>query len=109
MANQDLTRYEIQDSLFPTDNELEIPTLRLDMQPRSCAIPFVLFGEQRRSFKMQGHGTLSFYTDDYRFQTVYEHPEKIVAMQPANIVEPNFSLYDETPIAFGMQQIYKKK
>ena len=105
----DLTRYEIQDSLFPTDNELEIPTLRLDMQPKSCAIPFVLFGEQRRSFKMGGTGTLCFYTEDYRFNTVYEHPEKIVAMQPANIVEPNFSLYDETPIAFGMQQIYKKR
>ena len=58
---------------------------------------------------MGGTGTLCFYTDDYRFQSVYEHPEKIVAMQPANIVEPNFSLYDETPIAFGMQQIYKKR
>ena len=106
---EDLTRYEIQDSLFPADNDLEIPALRIDMQPKTCAIPFVLFGEARRSFKMGGNGTLCFYTEDYRFNTVYEHPEKIVAMQPANIVEPNFSLYDETPIAFGMQQIYKKR
>ena len=112
MANRAIDipqRYYVEDSLFPTDNMLEIPQLRLDMQPKSCAIPFVLFGEARRSFQMRGQGTLCFYTDDYRFNTVYEHPEKILYMQPKNIVEPNFSLYDETPIAFGMQQIYKKR
>ena len=102
-------KYYFQDSLFPSNNDLEIPTLRLDMQPKSCAIPFVLWGEQRRSFKMNNAGTLCFYTEDYRFNSVYEHPEKILYMEPLNIVEPNFSLYDETPIAFGMQQIYKKR
>lgn len=102
-------RFYVEDSLFPTDNDLEIPTLKLDMQPKSVAIPFVLFGETRRSFKMQGQGTLCFYTEDYRFNTVYEHPEKITYMQPANIVEPNFSLYDETPISMGLNQIYKKR
>jgi len=102
-------KYYFQDSLFPSNNDLEIPTLRLDMQPKSCAIPFILWGEQRRTFKMNNTGTLCFYTEDYRFNSVYEHPEKILYMEPANAVEPNFSLYDETPIAFGMQQIYKKR
>lgn len=100
----------IPDSLFPSDNELEIPTLRMDMQPKYCDIPFVLYGEQRRTFQMDGTGTLHFYTDDYRFgDTIYQHPEKILNHNPANIVEPNYSLYNETPIAFGMQAVYKKR
>jgi len=58
---------------------------------------------------MNGTGTLHFYTDDYRFSTVYEHPEKILQHNPQNIVEPNFSLFNDTPIAFGMQAVYKKR
>lgn len=99
----------IPDCLFPTDNELEIPSLRLDMQPKFCDIPFVCFGEQKRTYNMHGTGTLHFYTDDYRFNAVYDHPDRILAHNPANIVEPNFSLFNETPIAFGMQAIYKKR
>lgn len=68
----------IPDCLFPTDNDIEIPMLRLDVQPKFCDIPFVCFGEQKRTFEMNGQGTLHFYTDDYRFNTVYEHPEKIL-------------------------------
>lgn len=99
----------VPDCLFPTDNDLEIPTLRLDVQPKYCEIPFVCFGEQKRTFDMNGSGTLHFYTDDYRFTAVYEHPERILQHNPANIVEPNFSLFNETPIAFGLQNIYKKR
>lgn len=99
----------IPDSLFPADNELEIPTLMLERQPRFAEIPFVRFGEQKRTFQMNGRGTLHFYTDDYKFNSVFEHPEKILQHNPACIVEPNFSLFVDTPIAFGMQNIYKKR
>ena len=99
----------IPDSLFPTDNDFEVPSLRLDMAASTCEIPFVCFGEQKRTFKMNGTGTLHFYTDDYRFNSVYEHTEKILQHNPNNIVEPNFSLFNETPIAFGLQAIYKKR
>ena len=99
----------IPDSLFPTDNDFEVPSLRLDMAASTCEIPFVCFGEQKRTFKMNGTGTLHFYTDDYRFNAVYEHPEKILQHNPNNIVKPNFSLFNEAPIAFGLQAIYKKR
>ena len=49
----------VPDNLFPTDNDMEVPMLRLDRQPQTIEIPFVLFGEQKRSFKMNGHGTLT--------------------------------------------------
>lgn len=100
----------VPDCIFPSDNDFEIPTLRLDVQPKFCEIPFVLFGEQKRTFQMGGRGTLHFYTDDYRFgDALYQHPEKILKHNPANIVEPNYSLFNETPIAFGMQAVYKKR
>lgn len=100
----------IPDCLFPSDNDLEIPSLRLDMQPKYAEIPFVLYGEQARTFQMEGNGTLHFYTDDYRFgDSLFDHPEKIIKHNPSTIVEPNYSLYNDTPIAFGMQQIYKKR
>ena len=88
---------------------MEIPTLTLDCQPKLVEIPFVCFGEQKRTFDMMGNGTLHFYTDDYRFSAVYDHPDRITQHHPANIVEPNFSLYNEMPIALGMQAVYKKR
>lgn len=110
MSNQ-LSKYDtyIPDCLFPTDNQMEIPTLRLDVQPSCVEIPFICFGEQKRSKNMGGHGVLHFYTDDYRWQSIYEHPEKILRHNPGSIVEPNFSLFNETPIAFGLQAVYKKR
>ena len=31
----------VPDQLLPSDNQLEIPSLRLDMQPKGCEIAFV--------------------------------------------------------------------
>ena len=70
------TDYELTlpDQLFPTDNDLEIPTLDIDMQAKECQSPFLCFGEQKRTFNLNGEGSLHFYTDDYRFSAIYEHP-----------------------------------
>lgn len=99
----------IPDCFLPTDNQMEIPTLSLDVQPTHVEIPFLCYGEQKRSKDMRGSGVLHFYTDDYRWQSIYEHPEKILRHNPGAIVEPNFSLFNETPVAFGLQAIYKKR
>ncbi len=100
----------IPDQLFPCDNDLEIPSLDINMQAQTCDIPFLCFGEQKRTLNMNGTGTVHFYTDDYRFTAVYDHPEKIYKQHaPMNIVEPNYSLYNDTPISFGLREIYKKR
>lgn len=99
----------IPDCLFPSDNHMEIPSLMLDVQPTHVEIPCLCFGEQRRTKNMNGQGILHFYTDDYKWQSIYEHPEKILKHNPGAIVEPNFSLFNETPVAFGLQSIYKKR
>jgi hypothetical protein len=99
----------IPDTLFPSDNDAEIPTLRLDMQAQELSIPFLCWGEQKRTVNLLGTGSLHFYTDDYRFTALYERPDKILKSNPRNIVEPNFSLFDDMPVAFGLQCIYKKR
>lgn len=99
----------IPDCLFATDNSWEIPVLDDSMQATSVDIPMLAFGEQKRTLNLQGNGTVHFYVDDYRFSSVYEHPEKILAHNPRNIIEPNFSLYLDMAPAFGLQAIYKKR
>lgn len=98
-----------QDASYPSDNDLEIPCLRMDLQAHECTKPFCAFGEQKRTFNLEHAGCLHFYVDDYRFNSVWNHPEKILRSNPKSIVEPNFSLYADTPISFGLQSIYKKR
>lgn len=98
-----------RDVTYPSDNDLEIPTLRLDMQANECGKPFCAFGEQKRTFDLNYSGCLHFYVDDYRFNAIWAHPEKILQSNPRAIVEPNFSLFADTPISFGLQSIYKKR
>ncbi len=100
----------IPDEIFESDNDFEIPCLRTDMQAQTCGLPFLAFGEQKRTYKMNGTGTLHFYVDDYRWgDALYQHPEKILNHNPMNIVEPNYSLFAEMPLAFGIQNVYKKR
>ena len=96
---------QVPDILFPTNNDAEIPTLRMDMQAEYCEIPFLAFGEQKRTYDLEGTGTVHFYVDDYRFSAIYEHPSKILQHHPANIVEPNFSMFNEMPIAFAALRV----
>lgn len=104
-----MQNFRIPDSIFPTENDFEVPTLRRDMQAQTCEVPFVCYGEQRRAFRMEGNGTLHFYTDDCRFNTGYDRPERILVYRPRNIVEPNYTLTNETAVAFGLQMVYKKR
>lgn len=99
----------IPDTLFPSDNDAEIPNLRLDMQAQELSIPFLCWGEQKRTTNLLGLGSMHFYTDDYRYTALYDHPEQILRANPRNIVEPNYSLFDDMPVSFGLQRIYKKR
>ena len=99
----------IPDTLFPTDNDWEIPVLDDTMQAQEVAIPCQKWGEQARTLDLRGNGTIHFYTDDYKFNALYENPAKLANAHPRNIVEPNFSLYLDMAPAFGLQAIYRKR
>lgn len=96
----------VKDILYPSDNLYDIPCLRIDRQAGHLELPFVPYGTGRRNRRV---ATLHFYVDDYRFNALWKNPAKIVNIDPAAAVEPNYSLFDATPLAFGLQFIYQKR
>lgn len=97
-----------EDRIYPSDNEYEIPTLLLDRQPKDGPLlPFSGWGINARCKK--GISTYHFYVDDYRFENVWRHPEKVALSGCREIVEPNFTLHLNMPIGYGLHLIYKKR
>lgn len=95
------------DCLYPTDNQYGIPVLSLDMQAQQLDLPFVAWGTQKRASEMRG--TWHFYVDDYRFNALWKNPLPVIKSGCINAVEPNFSVYQQTPQAVSLWQIYRKR
>ena len=96
----------VKDILYPSDNLYDIPCLRLDRQAGQLELPFVPYGT---AFKMKTAKTLHYYVEDYRFNTLWENPAKVLKHAITQSVEPNCSLFDTTPIARGLERIYRKR
>lgn len=97
----------VNDVLFDSNNEFEIPNLLLDKQARRVELPITPWGANSRLRK--DVCTYHFYVDDYRFENLWKDPLNLINSDCKAIVEPNCSLHDQTPIAFGLQMIYKKR
>lgn len=76
------------------------------MQAGFLVLPFSPYGLGR---KKREAATVHFYVDDYRFSALWKNPAKFLDTHPVAAVEPNYSLFDTTPIAFGLQLIYQKR
>lgn len=96
-----------RDVLYPSDNDFEIPNLLLDMQADKVELPFSPWGANSRLRK--DVATYHFYVDDYRFEALFKDPVKLLTSGCKIVVEPNCSCHDQTPIAWGLQLIYKKR
>lgn len=95
------------DMIFPSDNEWGIPSLLPQAPISGLPMPCERWGRfARGSFN---GGTLHFYTDDARFETIWQTPEKIVFSQCKAILEPNVSTGNMTPRAFALWGIYRKR
>lgn len=97
----------VPDCIFPSNNPFDIPTLLMHEKPVYVEMPFRGWGVEARS--KQGVGTYHFYVDDYRFDALWDDPSKIINSGVSAIVEPNTSLYETTPISYGIFQIYRKR
>lgn len=96
------------DRLYNSDNKYDIPLLLLEQQPENgVLLPFSPWGADSRQRK--GVATYHFYVEDYRFEAIWKNPLIVLEGGTQAIVEPNLSLFDTTPIAYGLQQIYKKR
>ena len=104
---EDFYRNMLGDFLYESDNEFEIPNLLLDQQPMHVELPLTPWGANSRLRK--DVNTYHFYVDDYRFEALFKDPIKLLLSGCKQIVEPNCSCHDQTPIAMGIYQIYRKR
>lgn len=100
-------RSMLKDVLYESDNIYEIPNLLLEMQAGKVELPLTPWGANSRLTK--GVATYHFYVDDYRFEALWKDPTKLLASGCRAVVEPNCSCHDQTPIAYGISLIYKKR
>lgn len=96
-----------KDVLYDSDNIFDIPNLLLSEQAGRVEMPLNAWGANSRLRK--DVATYHFYVDDYRFEALFKNPVKLVLSGCKAIVEPNCSCHDQTPIAWGIQLIYKKR
>ena len=94
--------------IFSSNNSLEIPVLLSSMQTMNGILqPIGIWGTQCRA--KSSAATWLFYVDDYRFTSLINDPAQVIRTGCDCAAEPNFSLFDSTPIAEGVVKIYRKR
>ena len=107
VEQMDLYKEMLTDCIYPSDNLFDIPVLDKNEQAGHLVLPLAPYGADSRLRK--DIGTYHFYVEDYRFEAIWKDPVKVLLSGCKAVVEPNLSLFDTTPIAYGLQQIYKKR
>lgn len=101
-------QYEtVPDALFPSDNDFGIPALNIHKQAEYIVLPVTRWGSVRRSAAMDG--TWHFYSEDYRFSGLWKNPNVLVETGCVGAIEPNYSCYEQMPLAVGLYRIYQKR
>jgi hypothetical protein len=95
------------DALYPAANPLGIPDLDPDRQP-DC-VPLPVWGWGSTSRDREHRGTWHFFTDDFRWSRLLKDPSALVETGAAAAVEPNISVFDDTPKALAIASIYRKR
>jgi len=90
---------------YDTESVYGIPILDLSMQAESFGA--VDLWNSRR--KQDLAGTLVFYTEDWRYEGIWQRPSIIRLTQADSFVEPNYSIYADSPLALVLWQTYKKR
>ena len=95
------------DLLFASNNPYDIPALLPNMQGGQLEMPITPWGSNSRL--RADVSTYHFYVDDYRFNKVWREPHTVANSGVHSLVEPNYSMHDQTPTAWAMHLVYKKR
>lgn len=106
-AEPELTRGDVPDAVWPTDNDYGVPLLDIRLQAKAFDQPSAIWGASSRKARMAG--TWLFYTEDYRYEALWADPSPILNTGAMAAVEPNFSAYSNMPMAVALWQIYRKR
>ncbi len=101
-----ITRYDVPDAFWPSDNEDGVPMLDLAMQADAVDAPIAKWGYYARTKQV---GTLHFYTEDYKFEALWKDPSGLLLSGCVNAVEPNFSTNIQMPRALAVYQVFRKR
>jgi hypothetical protein len=93
--------------ILPTNNFFDVPALRLDMQAAAIEPPVMPWGSVSRGTRMPG--TWAFYVDDARFTALLRDPLQLLVTGCTAAVEPNVTLYDQSPRAEVLWATYRKR
>lgn len=96
------------DLIFASDNPYDIPMLDLALQAKALHAPLLGWGTIKRG-KRINRGSFHFYADDYRFKSLWDKPEALIATECNCIIEPNLSVFPQTPLAVAIELTYKKR
>ena len=95
--------------LFWSDNKWGIPLLaQQTITPPAWLVPY---RQRIRSQTELDDGGVHFFTDDYRFESVWNRPNKgIQALQPyTTVLTPDFSLYRDWPLTLQLWNTYRNR
>lgn len=101
-----LSKYDVPDALWATNNEFGIPLLDINMQADAVDAPIAKWGYYGRNKRV---GTYHFYTEDYKFEALWKDPSVLLNSGAINVVEPNYSTNAQMPIAIVLYNIYRKR
>lgn len=107
LSQPTLSKSDVPDAIFPTDNDYGIPVLMSELQADALDAPVSTWRETHYTGK--SGGTVLFYLDDSRFNALWSDPTPLVKAQPITIVEPNFSMNVIAPRVYCLWQIYRKR
>jgi hypothetical protein len=107
MDRSQVTRADVPDARYPSDNSWDVPTLLPALQAQYSDLPIVKWGMFKRSRCM--HGCYHFYTEDYKFDALWSDPTPVARSGCTAVVEPNFSTNDDMPHAVAAYGIYRKR
>lgn len=100
---------QVPDARFATDNDWDVPVLDLALCADVIDMPILTWGANVSRAMVQHGSTVHFYTEDYRFEALWDNPAPLVNMGAITAVEPNWSVYDDTPRALAIWNTYRKR
>jgi ParB-like chromosome segregation protein Spo0J len=107
VTQENADQEDVPATVYPTDNEWEIPLLKLTMQAKAVEVPVVQWGDISRKTRI--FGTYHFYCEDVKFRDLMFDPTPPLRTGAMCLVEPNYSMYKDCRMGEAIGYIYHKR
>lgn len=108
-GRETISKDDVPDAIFPSDNEWDVPNLLLSHQADFADLPVLAWGSQRGRKGKTNVGTYHFYTTDSHIEPLWKNPSHVVNTVVKCVTELNFTVYPDTPKAVALWHTYRKR